>query len=585
MSPPLASDVMQLILGYLTESQCYKLRSSGDRWMNKELGKRKSAVFATSTILPRCWPSCVNADTPLERLSITVVPAMTVPLSKKFLDLAQMPRTLRSLSLNLKNENVPFVVHHISFYDAYKLKLTEALPLLDTLRIQLDYVGGFWVIPDSVTDLELTGSTMVSAHLPPNIRRLVLPFGTEAGNLRASKSLEWFDGGDLDNLPPLPSLTRFSGRYAAFDVEDTLISRFPALTSLTLHISPDEPLPAWIHPTLTFLNIGYAINAEDYCHLPRSLTKWTEGPNNGKIPDLDVLQLAALPRSLRYVQLPANLAKKTLPSNIIETLPPKLVHFWAPHVAIDPSHFKNLPTTVTTLGIHNLKRRSISHLKSLMELTLFGGTLSVQVAKSLPRSLVSLTLEHVALRTKGHYKTSKGSDYTRFSMSNPQFSALSHLPPLLAKITISPHLDHRYYFQMPLQLLQHLPNALEEIGLLYHHEVISLSNATLNAPLEGFQRFHQLRHLFFNAKQETEQEAEELIVHLPTSLVALYVLSAVPSAARSLPPNAVYFGGQSYLFSDWIYSFKDYRRFERAYPPGTDAPPEREDYPTDDEYD
>lgn len=580
MAPPLASDVLQLVFSYLHEGHLYKLRCSGDKWMLHELGKPKSATFITA-ILPKCWPSYIGAETPLHQLSLSIAPKMPTIKYKNFLDLTRMPRTLRSLSLTLKNENLPFIVHDLSFCQAYKNAIATALPLLETLRIYADYAGGWWVVPDSITHLELSGSNMVSSNLPPKIRRLTLPFSDETANLSLPASLEWFDGGNLDTLSALPQLTHFSGRYSAKTKPKAMHAKFPALQSLVLYYTPlhISKVCSWLPPTLTSMNIEQSVPSEEYADLPRSLTHWTRGVSSTSFIYLDPKNVAALPRTLLDVRLFSNLDKETLPTDIIASLPPKLVEFYATQVAVDPSTFQFLPPTVTKLGIHNFKG-GISHLKSLIELTLYGGTLSVNVAKSLPRSLVTLTLEEVAIRTKGHYKKPGDANYSRFSKSNPQFTALSHLPPLLSKIVISPHPDHEYYFKMPLEMLYHLPKSIEEIGMLYHHKTISMktptsttSGSTPVTPTAVFSRLHRLKHLFFSAEQATPEEAEEMIQQLPRTIVALYVLSALPTAAWRLPNSTRYFSG---VLAEYGVKkragIRAYEEYEKAFAPGTDVP-------------
>lgn len=554
MSSALSNDLWQLILSLLDERYIYKLRCSGDKGVLQSISKMKSAVYY-SIKPPSSWPSRVTKDSPLDELSIGIADHLRetrfIPL-KKSMVLSKFPRNLRTLWLAVVTDDSPFGVHDLSFYNSFKQAIDLHFPHLTKLAL-FGLQAQFWALPSSVTDLTMSGAP-IAEHLPRHLRRLKCNggYGGLCGSLNLPKTLEWVEisqHGNIGKMPPLPSLAHYSGDYLHEGSTKPLAERFPCLTSLRLRGAPLKSID-WIPASIRVLHLP-SLPPHLTSSLPPHLTLWTQGDREKpQVPTIYAKDLHALPRYLSKIIVSPQIHPSFITASWMDHLPKHLVFLDIRWYIVTPEQMASFPTTLTSLHVHNVRGKSIAHLQNLNSLALYGGLLTAQVLKALPRGLQSLTLTEVALRTKGHYQRPGETEHRRYSTKDPQWSTLKHLPRSLTKFVITPLKSHSYFLEDLSILLNLLPVQLQVLGLKFKgstfvSELSSHSNAADSSVADvpssqslDLLRFRHLEHLYFGVQVLGKSPP------LPPSLTALYMFF-IPDPLDSLP-NLKYLGGHYY---------------------------------------
>lgn len=559
MASTLSNDSWQLILSLLEERHIYKLRCIGANTLLQAVSKMKSGVFYSSKV-PSAWPSRVHATAPLEHLSVgvfdTLREARHAPF-RKSIELSKFPQTLRSLALDLSTDDSPFGVLNLSFYESFKQAVDAGLPNLT--KLCLHRIGAsFWAIPASVTDLDIGKATILPENLPRNLRRLMCTdySGALSRSSGLPKTLEWLyiDHGELAALKTLPSLTFYRGYYNSPNpAANTLASRFPSLTSLVLENNApswNDPIKSWLPASVRTLHLPI-INYDNQRNLPSTLTSWTFGEVSKPTELFSAPNdLASLPPFTSKIALIPVLDKRHIPADIMERIPKHLTTLDIRWFVVTPAQMALLPTSLTSLLVHNVTGKSIAHLKHLTSLALHGGVLTNQVAKSLPLGLRSLTLTKVALRSKGHYQRPGETEHRRYSKTSPQWSTLKLLPRNLTTFIIAPSLVDYYFYSHVGMMLALLPAHLHELGLIFephgHRDFATFIGTSDNASVASadFGRFESLNHLYLDVPMQLQGEDRSRFSNsLPRSLTALYC--PFPTGPLSLP-NLKYTASRGY---------------------------------------
>ena len=467
----LISDIWQLIIPLLSPQSIHRLRCSGDRLIIRDLSRRKNGSFDCHQV-PSSWPSEVTSDANFQSLNITIRTALTHinPIRyKSFIDIQKMPKMLVTLRLKLYVDSLPFLTYGGHDPADSQAAFAVYLPNLRDLTLLLHNTGGQWLLPNSLTRFEGVGANWVPGCLPPGLIHLKNGGGYAPHGFWSTLplTLEIVEGGRFDEMTSLPRLAHFRGSYEqGIHPPEFFSSLFPSLTSFEVTYGPYTALAVWLPPNLTFLNLDHHLRRVEITSLPPTLTELKIGTTGQH--HFHPLDVPLLPPALRILKLSPFMAKKELPPTVMSNLPSGLVTLEAPWVLITPEQISTLPPTLTELHIHNLCCKGaskLSHLPLLTKLGLYGGTLQANIAKALPRRLSSLTLDQVALRTKGHYQVPGSSEYLRYSAKNPQLSVLKHLPQLLSELFIVARSADDYLKNHRDQVLELLPKTLRTLGL------------------------------------------------------------------------------------------------------------------------
>lgn len=319
-------------------------------------------------------------------------------------------------------------------------------------------------------------------------------------------------------LPALPNVRKLSLLAGALCLE-----KFPALTALDGEL--DLSLSSTRHWPLTALNSKVPIPSSYYENLPRTLTQIHGGfSHSGYSRLVDPFQFDCefvrdFPPALTDLTLSYTLKSKST-ENFFNLMPKGLTSLDMRYTSVHPSNdFKSLPVTLTCLRTHNLSEKNIGHIRHLTrlrDLGLYGGCMTAAFAKQLPRSLTSLRLSGVGLRSKGKY-LSKGSPLvTTYSRSHPDLTALHDTLPPLFKLVIAPTKSQWYWWDNAYEILRRLPTSLEVLRLDFLFQAMHIfprpqhtSGSTEGSPkaqeesektTDLFTRLHNLRHLCMNVK-------------------------------------------------------------------------------------
>lgn len=549
--PFLSSDVWDHILSYLpSEVHAYKVRCLNYEPMLRACQRRTTVSYHTELNIPSIWPTSLKSLTSVLDLDVSCfdVNEWSSYLPLHGLEPANIPRTLTRLALDMNRSTAPFCVIDASKGPDRIALLDGLLPNLAYLKCnQFNFFGSqFWTIPSSVTDLSTKGA-LFSPDIPlPKGLRHFRAFGmdvdaslftdTIAQHIETIQTDRFSCGPHLMLLPSLTSLS-IDPSYCP-EWKDCIHTVCPRLKHLTLHSwMTDFSIKKCSHLASFHSDWSTKVN-----NLPASITLWTcqEAFNSRHLCPIEAEvfeNVLHLPPSFTALSLYSPPLRAL--NGITHLLPIGLTQLDARDLVLEPSEFKFLPTTLQCLHIFNINPKNVMHLARLThlrDLGWYGGILRKKVVQSLPKNLDALTLGSVALITKGAYKAPGTSEYSRYSATNPQLTALAALPHV-RKFVLLPNRRHHYYATHTYEIMQSLPSSIETLVLNLQDHPISLFpfspsfdvnsiSLSEDAASDIFHRFKALTHLYINCQRVmgvVSLGGSQLILAVPNGVKILHL--------------------------------------------------------------
>lgn len=479
MSSSLAQDLWLSVLYYLNETQVHSLRSAGDRWLISVIGKRTAAFYERTGSPPAVWPRDVTSESKLLELDMRFT-LRTITYSEIFPEaftrLENLPKSLTKLSLRYPLQSGrmhPFCVSVITDAPKKLAELDLHFPSLRTFNCGLPANQSlFLVLPSSLTHYfaspPAAGNFHPSLRFPPNLVHLrvlghTCAYPENFADCAATLETLIINTDKPELLPPMPRLKVFRDSRSLWAPVSKFSSLelFPSLTAL--EGCPDLSLSTWVGPKLEILFCPEApIQGPEYARLPRSLTLLE------KSTPFDPAYAADLPRSVLHLAF--NRTPRICP-NLLDTIPPYLLTLDIRYTLMrKDADFAKVPATLTCLHTHSLKEHTIlklQHCKELRVLGLFGGRMSALFARRLPRSLTSLRLTNVSLRTKGNYSVPVTSEVRSYSVNAPDTLALRDTLPMLKELIVTTH-KQSYWWENAYDIFHRLPLSLEKLFLAFN---------------------------------------------------------------------------------------------------------------------
>lgn len=534
-------DAWLQIIYYLDEKQVYALHSCGSPGLSRIIAKRRS-IFAKAR-----WPSRVDSE------STTLVDLRTEDLNlfgtssvitNGALELRFLPKTLTRLNLGIKyGRALPFWVSDLDQADAQLALLGQSLPFLHTLETTFrvsDQIF-YWTLPPSLTYFAShTGTLTVLLSplipLPEKLQVFIskdLVKGDPQAMLEAFRALISLRQLALHSVTfkPLPIFPKLEmlhvGRYSG----PCSLSSLPSVTALCADAHLDASSPA--HP-LKYWRTSHH-HFVDYAKLPRSLVKWTTIDSKRRrirLRSIDYQSVCLLPPSFAYLSLFSH-PHSGIPKDTFSSLPQNLLLLDIKHVAFDLNILlPAAPPTLTALrthGINPVTVRLLSRFAGFQELGMYGGRMTANLARLLPRSLRSLTLHQVGLTTKGKFQSKGSGEIQSYSKCNPDTTALdaSLLPPL-TYLNVKPSHTQYYWHTHFYEILKGIPTSIEHLVLDYRRgwEALSIypnsttGEADRTKPSDLFLRLVNLKNLFFFASKYNPLDQGLTAKSLPKKLTA-----------------------------------------------------------------
>lgn len=569
-------DVWLQILSLLEEKDVYALISCGSPSLRRIIGKRQS-IFARGR-----WPSNVHSETPslLElRTEDINLDARNSVVHGGHLELRHLPRTLTRLSLHVGGVSLPLWVVDVGHAPSQLERLGAHFPSLQSLDMSFNFRGPlcYWTLPPTLTRFSCLkpNNLLRFSHqitFPEKLqvfiskdgvmgdRRTILQAMQALKDLRVliweSMYSEYLSAEPCHVMSQLQTL--HLGRYAP---QCPLIN-IPSATAVSGNVFFTDEMSA-AHPLKHLRSPGWL------GVFPQGLEKWTliDSRRRVRLMPLHVSELRRLPPSFQYLRL---YSYDVILDDYYTLLPPQLLLLDIQQVTFDLKRLLPVaPPTLTALrvcGLNHVTAKLLSRFTNLRELVMFGGRMTANLARILPRSLRSLSLQSVALTTTGKYQLKGTGEIIKYSISNPDTTALhaANLPPL-TYLNITPKLSHLYWYTHFYDILADIPTSLEHLILHFReHEPISLypkaepiappawdglppgtppPSSNLPPPPSGptnlFSRLTNLIHLYFYCRAVVPAERGWLVKSLPPSLFALHffllnVADDMPNVPRSI---------------------------------------------------
>lgn len=577
-------DVWLQILSYLEEKDVSELYSCGNPALNRIVAKRKS-IFAT-----RRWPSKINSETPMLldlRLQNVNLSAKGSVIPNNTLELRFLPKTLTRLSLHLHTAILPFWVSDVSQANAQLEQLASALPSLHTLDTSflLDTVYAFWTLPPTLT------------HFSSPSFQYKLRFHHEIAlpkNLKVFRTRDEIASDRAATLKAFSELKDLREFWTEFRITEAHPD-FPKVESISTNrlttVSPLRNFPSAIafaghyyhqngsivdHPLKYWRSYGQFI---DPSHLPRGIVKLTTMDHRRRVRlvGFSHLQLASIPSTLEYLFIWGH-PHPGISKDAFSVLPTNLKLLDIKQVAFDLKILLPiLPSSLTTLRTHGLNSTNVRLLQRFVnftELGMYGGRMTANLARLLPRTLRSLTLQHVALTTKGKYQCKGSTEILNYSVGNPDTTALdaSHLPSL-TYLNVTPGISQTYWNTHFYEILKSIPTSIRHLILHYRAQTpVSIYPNSRNPtprsePTDLFSRLEDLNHFWLYASNVVLQDYGWFARSLPRHVEALFISIFDKSEVAHLPPSVRFIPQWSHLRGKLPNYLANYRQYEDFHDP------------------
>lgn len=576
MSCSLSADIWECVASLLQPISVYRLTCCGDKRLIKAIERRKTATFYGCSAERLKWPHYVTEDTNIQHLTVKITERHNFAGSlgaDAVVRVQNLPRTLVSLRLKTSS-STPFSCDNMMGTLVKLEQLRTALPLLETFHctINTKWSNQHWVIPPSVTSAKLNGGSFLKlnreAPLPANLKILIADYSLDVPADTVPpplpKTLEVLVAGYLtEDLSYLQSL-----HTVAKAAPSCQLHKLPSLTRASGSMWFDGES---LYPSLTDLHLEHSRSDIEY--LPRTITRWTI--DNHQLELVTPGQIKDLPPALRYLRFAPQSINNELSVDLLSSLPRNLAFIDLRWTRIDPEIALPLfPATLTTLRTHNLTKHNAHHLARftiLKELGLFGGQLTASFVRKIPRTVETLLLIKLSLNTKGYYYIKGSTEKHKYSMQNPDLTALDGtLPPRLTKLVVAPLSIHTYWSLFAYDIFKSIPTSLTFLTLdlgwetpvslhprsspLFLHNPVSCSNEDYKAPKSDvdrstdlFSRLTDLKHLFVNGDKAAE-DRDWFSRRLPRHLHIYYGPRMSIDEVTSLPKSIVYLSPSSYCY-------------------------------------
>lgn len=510
-------------------------------------------------------------------------------VADRILKLSFLPKTLTRLSLGLTSTSLPFWIKDTSQIAAQLALLGQSLPSLLTLETSCTSTGDnpLWILPPTLTHFSSLCRIRFSADIA--LPRDLKVFHAKDDAIDREAMMKTFMA--LTDLREL--FWEFLANWHVFrfpNLESILVHHYtllslldqcPSATALAGEIQFDDDSVVG-HP------LKFWRSENQHCFpelLPRSLVKMTTMDHRRRLRlrRFGWQQIPQLPPALGYLSLWPH-AQNDIPKDAFLSLPSQLVLLDMRHVAFDlrillPAAPLSL-TALRTHGINPVAARLLKRFPAFQELGMYGGRMTATLARSLPRSLRSLTLQHVSLTTKGKYQCKGTGEILKYSSSNPDTTALSaSFMPQLTSLYITPCRSHHYWHTHFYEILKDIPTSIRHLALHYRARTpISFwpneasSDPSSDAPSalprtfpsDLFSRLESLVHLYLYAGALALSDYGWFVGSLPRNIVALSAGSVITAPELPhLPRSVQYFT----LYKPDTRGLLDYKEYEDSHDP------------------